>query len=318
VGFAALVGGFGSEAKLLANSAQVVDYNAMQGEYQGQSWLSVMSNTSRKIDLAATVHTASNTVTTTGKDQPAQQLEWLGLPGKGWGGLDAPLATWTQGGEPYQIDSQGAAVHGLTLSPDLTKSFHERWRQPVAAAPTTSLVSHPGESLPRGSLKSELSFALTDAILLYNNWGAELGTVQPGQVIDLDQVRGRVASAATIITGKRVKPTEAAQSYDRANTDVPQILKLLLLHRASGGTRYTGLFSRAWPLLDQSSSLSENQALILGRGPAPVKWKVGPAGEPLQPLEPVSDVCWYRLWLPVVSNEKAQESASQPTLIRLP
>ncbi len=57
----------------------------------------------------------------------------------------------------------------------------------------------PGESLPRGVLKTELPFALKDAILLYNNWGVELGTVQPGQVIDLDQVRGRVASAATII-----------------------------------------------------------------------------------------------------------------------
>lgn len=311
VGFAALVGGFGDEAKLLANSAQVVDYNAMQGEYQGQSWLSVMSNTSRKIDLAAIVPTNA-------KEPPTQQLEWLGLPGKGWGGLDAPLATWTQGGEPYQIDSHGATVRGLTLSPNLTKSFHQRWRQPVQAAPTAPLVSHPGESLPRGTLKSELPFALTDTILLYNNWGVELGSVQPGQAIDLDQVRGRVASAGTIITGKRIKPTEAAQSYDRANTDVSQILRLMLLHRAAGGTRYTGLYSRAWPLLDQSSSLTENQALILGRGPAPVKWNIGPAGEPLKPLDPESDVCWYRLWLPVISNEQATESASDPTVIRLP
>jgi len=311
VGFAALVGAFNGNAKLLANSAQVVDYNATQGEYQGQSWLSVMSNNARKINLEASV-------TTTGKDQPDQQLEWLGLPGKGWGGLDAPLATWTQGGEPYQIDSYGAGVHGLTLSPDLTKSFHERWRQPIAAAPPDPLVSHPGESLPRGVLKTELPFALKDAILLYNNWGVELGTVQPGQVIDLDQVRGRVASAATIITGKRVKPTEAAQSYDRANTDVAQILRLMLLYRAAGGTRYTGLFSRAWPLLDQSSSLTENQALILGRGPAPVKWKVGPAGEPLQPLESASEVCWYRLWLPVIPSDQANVNVSGPTMIRLP
>jgi hypothetical protein len=320
LGFAALVGGFGSAGNLLANSAQVVDYSAAQGEYQGQSWLSVLSNTSRKINLEATVNTASNTVTATGSDQPDQQLEWLGLPGKGWGGLDAPLATWTQGGEPYQIHSYGAAVDvtGLTLTPDLTKSFHERWRQTVAAAPPEPLVSHPGESLPRGSLKSELPFALTDAILLYNNWGVELGTVSPGQLIDLDQVRGRVVSAATTITGKRVKPTEAAQSYDRANTDVPQILRLMLLYRAAGGTRYTGLFSRAWPLLDQSSSLTETQALVLGRGPSPVKWQVGASGEALQPLEPASDVCWYRLWLPVTVSDQAYEAPQATTLLRLP
>lgn len=314
LGFALLTGGFVGESRLIANSAQVVDYNAMQGEYQGQSWLSVMSSNPRQIDLQASVATSPNEKT----EKTEQQLGWLGMPGKGWGGLDAPLATWTQGGEPYQIDSQAAAVHGLTLSPDLTKSFHERWRNPSPAVLTAPLVSHTGESLPRGSLKSELPFALKDAIFVYDTWGVELGTVQPGQVIDMDQIRGRVASAGTIITGKRVKPTEAAQSYDRANTDVPQILKLLLLNRAAGGTRYTGLFSRAWPLLDQSSSLTENQALILGTGPAPVNWKVGPKGQQLEAFEPASEVCWYRLWLPVISNEQTSETASKPTVIRLP
>jgi hypothetical protein len=314
LGFALLTGGFVGEARLIANSAQVVDYNAMQGEYQGQSWLSVLSSNSRQIDLQASVATSPSA-------KPAdleQQLEWLGMPGKGWGGLDASLATWTQGGEPYQIDSRAAAVTGLTLSPDLTKSFHERWRQPTEVLPTTPLVSRTGESLPRGTLKSELPFALQDAIFLYDTWGVELGTVQPGQIIDIDQIRGRVASAGTIITGKRIKPTEAVQSYDRSNTNVPEILKLLLLNRAAGGTRYTGLFSRAWPLLDQTSSLTSTQALILGTGPAPVKWKIGPHGEPLEALEPVSEVCWYRLWLPVISNEESNGTGNKPTVIRLP
>lgn len=314
LGFALLTGGFVGESRLLANSAQVVDYNAMQGEYQGQSWLSIMSTAPRQIDLQASVTTNSSGTS----DNIEQQLAWLGMPGKGWGGLDAPLVTWTQGGEPYQIDSRGAAVTGLTLSPDLTKSFHERWRLPTNVVPTAPLVSHPGESLPRGTLKSELPFALQDAILVYDTWGAELGTVQPGQVIDLEQIRARIASAGTIISGKRIKPTEAAQSYDRANTDVPQILKLLLLNRAAGGTRFTGLFSRAWPLLDQSGSLTANQALVLGRGPAPVKWKLGPAGEQAAALEPASEVCWYRLWLPVVPSDEASESNAMPTMIRLP
>lgn len=317
VGFTLLTGGFTSEPRLLANTAQVVDYNAMQGEYRGQCWMSLLSSNSRQVDLQADV----GKLAAPGSDQAkklTQQLEWLGMPGKGWGGLDAPLATWTQASEPYQLDSYGATANDLTLSPDLTKSFHERWHLRTPAKQTTPLVSYHGESLPRGTLKSELPFALRDAILLYDTWGVELGTIQPGQVIDLEQVRGRVAAAGTIITGKRAQSTTPGQSYDRANTDVPQILKLMLLHRAAGGTRYTGLFSRAWPLLDQSDSLTETQALILGTGPTPVKWNVGPTGEKPQPLEPTSDVCWYRLWLPVVPNEQANESINDPTVIRLP
>ncbi len=92
----------------------------------------------------------------------------------------------------------------------------------------------------------------------------------------------------------------------------------MLLYRAAGGTRYTGLFSRAWPLLDQSSSLTENQALVLGRGPSPVTWQVGPAGEPRQPLESASEVCWYRLWLPVKVSDQAFEAVGEPTAVRLP
>ncbi len=86
VGFAALVGAFNGEVQLLANSAQVVDYNATQGEYQGQSWLSVMSNTARKIDLAATVNTASNTVNTTAKSIPNNNLSGSACPAKGGAG----------------------------------------------------------------------------------------------------------------------------------------------------------------------------------------------------------------------------------------
>ncbi len=310
-------GGSAKESRLLANTAQVVDYNAMQGEYQGQSWISLLSSNSRQVDLQVDPRklAAAKPDRTRGE---TQQLAWLGMPGKGWGGLDAPLANWTQASEPYHLEPHAAKVNNLTLSPDLTKSFHERWSLPTLPQQTTPLVSYRAESLPRGKLKSELPFALHDAILLYDTWGVELGTIQPGQVIDLDQIRGRVASAATIITGKRAQPTAPVQSYNRAGTDVREILKLMLLHRAAGGTRYTGLFSHAWPLLDQSASLTPNQALILGSGAAPVKWKIGTAGEKLEPLEPASEVCLYRLWMPVISSDQAAENASEPTIIRLP
>ena len=316
-GTAKLNGNAAKESRMLANTAQVVDYNAMQGEYQGQSWISLLSSNSRQVDLQADPPklVAAKPDRTRGD---VQQLAWLGMPGKGWGGLDAPLANWTQSSEPYHLEPQAGKVNNLTLSPDLTKSFHERWSLPTLPQQTTPLISYRAESLPRGKLKSELPFALNDAILLYDTWGVELGTIQPGQVIDLDQIRGRVASAATVITGKRAQPTAPVQSYNRASTDVGEILKLMLLHRAAGGTRYTGLFSHAWPLLDQSSSLTPNQALILGSGPAPVRWSIGPVGAKLETLEPASEVCLYRLWLPVIPSEQVNDQVSGPTMIRLP
>ncbi|MDX1962744.1 MAG: hypothetical protein SFX18_06300 [Pirellulales bacterium] len=322
-----------------ANVAEIVDIDSSTGWVQSQAWGAIYSENAAEINLRAFPKLKELLE----QQCVACQLDWFGIPGTSWGGLDSQLASTSLIAEPANLWNPPV----LSLTPLVGANYHASLpRAPIVCAPPglrhftlpaqfsrcftvlgqwqgdaalpPPLQKRPNESGLRGTIHNDLHISLDDCWLLHDQWAMPLGRLEPGKLVALDELAGTGMSVGSQVAGKsNIRGGSQLQQYPREQASVPQILKMLAFHRAAGGTRYSGLWNRYLSQLDQSEKLRKH-AVVIGWGPA--AWHLRQtelreaSGTQMDSsvfegkgLQVEAQQTLYRIWLPV---EKLDTSTS--------
>jgi hypothetical protein len=303
---ACLLGWHWKGSRLQSTQAAVIDFDAESGLARGTSWSSLFSPSSRTYSLALSPQWHAP------HGEPVEtQLSWLGLPGSGIGGMNAPPAELPLFTEPYDLSAASGRIDHLPLAAWSSKCFTGRWIAPgnrVVQARLSENVDRQLGGTIRLADGVAPSFKLTRGALFYDRWAYVIDSFSTDEPITIDRLEARTAE--TYLTQKRVVNERAPSTpYDRSSVDPERVLEMIMFYRAAGGRRYTGVFDRYQRKLDFSDQLALGRAVLFGFGPSAAELQID--GKPI-PLESKgADVTIYRFILPV--QQPGEGRASQST-----
>jgi hypothetical protein len=273
--------------RLRVNQIDLVDVDAASGRVRGTSWMNVFSPRTESFDLSVeprilalpkgTVPFSSHENRDSPRRVPAPVLGWLGLPGKGLGGMDPPAASPLAGSGRYEFAPALDGLRGLPIQVWSTRSLTARWSRSAKAVDLQKNVlqadlTDEDQSLV-GTITNNLKFPLSKCMLAYDRWAYELETLQPGQAVPLGAMTQR-SELRTRLTGRRMIMESAKENYrqeaavyDQGNSDASYVLRMMMFYEAAGGQRYTGLVNDYQRFADLSELLKTGSAILVGQPP---------------------------------------------------
>ena len=286
----------------LANKIEVIDVDLASGAVRGQVWMGLYSPREDVYDLALSQHDQGpGTI-------EGQQLSWLGLPGSGLGGMNSQVGTLTQFARGYAIEPSGSLA-GVPFAAWSSKSFEATWHADGAGS-AVQLGERGTDQQPRGIFKNATQVSLRECKLLYNRRAYDLGTLAPGESVDV----GPILSLLTIqsyLTGRRpVGDKEQATPFEPDGSDLQRIVRAMLFHEAAGGRQYTSLSNRVYDRLDLSGQLRFDRAVLLATGPPATTLTVRGNHSEAPRIE--NELAYYRFVIPV--NRDGTSDDQPPTI----
>ena len=261
--------------QLRVNRVDLVDLDAESGLARGTSWSTLYSPRIDTFDL--TLRTDPSEIRVS--EEPRVLLSWLAVPGSGLSGVGraAGSAMFTQ---PYDFAPRLDALEHLPIAMWSTRSLVARWWA-EAASPLVADLTDRGDHMLGGTLELPADWPLTDAVLIYDRWAYPLLSRAGGETIDVErQLEPQTAETYfrhfTIFDEKSTRAP-----YDRASTDLAQILETMMFHALIGGETYTNLANRWQGYVDLSGQLRLGRAVLMGRAsrPAAMLLRRGADGE---------------------------------------
>lgn len=257
-----LLAGWLKGDRVLVNQIDLVDVDAQSGRLRGTAWANVFSPKTDRYNLAFQARSLGG-----GQLRDAEVLtSWLGLPGEALGGMNPKTAEPMVWKGHYAIAPELDRLEGEPIQIGATKSLTARWTAPADVVPKAEIRSE--DRLPVGEITNTLDFGLTDCVLAYGNWAYELGTIGPGQSVQVGPMLKR-RELRTLLTGRKVvfekdeKLREEVTPYDQSSVDLAYILRAMMFFQAAGGSHYTGLLNRYQPFVDLSNLLKTDRAILV-------------------------------------------------------
>ncbi|HEY2148252.1 MAG TPA: hypothetical protein VGH32_09970 [Pirellulales bacterium] len=314
--FGAIVGGVAVMAcflgwhwkgsRLQTTQAAVIDFDDESGLVRGTSWSSVFSPDSRTYSLALVPQWHAP------HGEPVEaQLSWLGLPGRGIGGMNAPPAELPLFTEPYDLSASSGKIDPVPLATWSSKCLTGRWIAPghrLVAANLRENIDRQLSGTIRLADGVARSFALSRGALFYDRWAYVIDSLSADEPITIDRLEAQTAE--TYLTRKRVVNERAPSTpYDRSSTDPERVLEMIMFYRAAGGRRYTGLFDRYEHNLDFSDQLALGRAVLFGFGPPAAELRID--GQLMLPESKGANLTIYRIVLPVQQPSEANRTQTE-------
>lgn len=278
-------------------AAEVVDIDVESASARGSSWAAVLSGGNDRIDVSTDV-TASFVTPDTAS------VSWFADAGRGFGGLDAPVAHPSLAAADYRYGDSLGEFLGVPIAAGATRLFEARWSGGVERGLVESTLRRTAQGTLEGGIVHRLPFALERCRLLHAGWLYDLGTLDAGAEHDCGAGRGP-RSLATALTRRRAGgDREAAQHWDAASHDVARILELAGFYAAAGGRDYAAIPAGRLDRLDLSPLLTVDRGVLVGE-PKPaagsMSWRIVPHGRDAVPLEPAAPAL-FRIVLPVAAG----------------
>lgn len=300
--------------RLHLHRVDLIDVDTTYGNVRGTSWANLFSPEGTRYNLAF----SCNLPDQIGTENDSNVFSWLGLPGRGLGGMNPRAAEASVWRKPYDIipdtadESDPIAMRGVPLLNWSTKSFTARWSGDWLADPEKSnslrlaFKLREEDELPVGYVTNPLkNQKLEDCLLIYDRWAYKLGTLEPDETVSIDGIEGRMR-LNTLLTGRKMvldradekKLREQVTPYDTESVDPAYILRMMMFYEAAGGERYARLSNRYQPFVDLSNLLAPGRAMFVGRLPAdaPAATRLTVDG---QPVESDQHMTVFRFILPV-------------------
>ncbi|MDO5567435.1 MAG: hypothetical protein Q4G59_12310, partial [Planctomycetia bacterium] len=147
-----------------------------------------------------------------------------------------------------------------------TKSFIARWLYQSEITGKSQLKDF--DSVPIGTVVNPYSVPLENAVLFYNRWALNLGTLKPGETkIDIKTpkterhlVIGTTENAFADIAGGIAH--RGLTRYKSESTNVPYILRAMTFYRLIGGYEALGLDNSLQHYVDLSEQLQFGRAIL--------------------------------------------------------
>jgi len=294
-----------------SNQFDLLDIDALSGQQQVQSWVTIYSPESLRFAVQAQVADWLS-------DAPAEpmNISWAGSPEAGFGGM------YRAGGlnlanPPYTFDDNASAVENVPIAQWSSKGLAATSSsKPASTAQplVTSELVDDGTGLLTGTFTHHLPDAVTDYCVAYGT-GAyfprasarvdQSPAIAPGVPWSPeDRISRRLLERYLQgLTERYVSSPKAAESstmltteaYDPLGLDPFPLVRLLTFYDAANGPTYSGLTNFGLARDDLSRLLPLKRAVLFGRIASPAAtYEV--YGAPLQPQERWSFV---RIVLPV-------------------
>ncbi len=297
--------------ELTANQVDVVDFDYATGTLRGRSWSSVYSPRTNAFDVSVKPNFELRWKDGGGAASEGRLISWMGLPGRGLGGLNAS----TRGaffGSPYQVDwdaKRHAALSQLPIAVGSTKQLAATWWQSQVVAGDVSLQRK--REYLQGEFTNPFPVEIENGVLFYNDWAYNVTRrILPNQSIsiaELEEPRDLVWK----LTRRRVVDSRKTNSYETTpwnvvDSDVSRLVEIMSFYQIAGGKSYARLSHRYIDQLDLSEQLRQGRAIFVGRAKTSgMEFQRG--GQPL--TEKGGRWAYYRAIFPVADPVAAKGSA---------
>jgi hypothetical protein len=277
------------------NQVDLIDI-AADGTARGTSWFSIFSPRSETFDLSLRGRLPKGKA----PDEMTASLGWFGKAGNGFNGMynrDAQNAG-PIGGEGYLIDAAMDSARNVPIQNWSCKDFVYRWLGHAGNQGLDISLKDEGHQ-PAGTITNNLKpngaekgkgVTLSHAYLIYGGWAYLLGTIRPGESLEINSYTRRV-SLNTFLSSDSIEDTAGQsekQPYDPGSRDAAYILRAMLFYDAAGGRKRTGMANDYQGFTDLSGVFRTDRAVLVAMPPqneayrgAEVLNKQRPLGGPL-------------------------------------
>lgn len=303
-----IVSGVGIGAALLAgaakntdgrriNHAELVDFDLTTGRTRGSCWATLYSPLAERIDVALAPRRPDDRPTA-----GAQTLaSWLGLPGSGLGGMHAAGEPIDVAGAGYRQALKLTELTGLPILTASTKSLFAGWNtgpDESVAPPLAADLALDDDGLVVGSITNKTGAELRGAYLLHGQTGYRVGTIEPGQRIDVGPSLSPLP-AKTIIARRAGRSTAVGpERFLASRATADELLTVMMFYTAAGGEGFAELPNRYQSRCDLSRLLDFDRVLLVANGSGSGSQWIDAGGSPLAGEQGALTVV-YRFVLPV-------------------
>ena len=205
----------------------------------------------------------------------AAPMAWLGLPGRGLGGMDPQTSDPVAGSGRYDFSPSLNKMTGVPIPTWSSRSLTARWSESADAGLKAKLTDE--DQVLEGTIVNDLEFPLSHCILAYDRWAYDLETLAPGQSVELGTMTQR-SELRTRWTGRRLAAAanggsseqgyhEVFAVYDQSSGDPLYVLRMMMFYELAGGRRYTGLTNDYQRFVDFSDLLKTGRAVLIAQAP---------------------------------------------------
>lgn len=281
---------------LRCRMCELIDVDAESGFVRKTVWSAVYSPEHRRYQVQvdhvpdALIDSASADETATSiQADESGWLRWTATPESNFGGMYRP-AGLNLGGAGYQFSENPSTIENLPIPAASARILTSCATSSVSPRLFELNLKQAGT----GHLSRDSTFAhhlpgpIEDWVLVYGNrvyfhdfrGGEMLGSsaIEPGMVWSATgkttggrELKSFLTGSTFQRTGRKRPETEAAEfeyaqvEWNRRDTDLQKILRMLTFHRLAGGRDYTGLNNFALSDFELSDSLPLDRAVLFGR-----------------------------------------------------
>jgi hypothetical protein len=284
-----------------ANRLELVDVDTISGRARGTLWTTLYSPTAARFDVSV----AGRGLNAESARSTDTLLSWWGLPGVGIGGMQSggvDLGIVLNG---YRYGPERKSLQDMPVLASATKSLMARWTAPAAHMVEAKLTDQ--NELAVGFITNQSGLTLQNVRLLYGSWAYRLGTLNPGQRMEVgEQLSPR--RLKTIVTRDVLSDGSTAQSQHEGHIFVPEeaspreLLNLIMFYDAAGGFGFAHLQNRYQAYCDLSRLLELGRAILVADTTRPAAQLINDAtGSPFGDNQDDSTTI-YRFVLPVAGR----------------
>jgi hypothetical protein len=293
---------------LRVNQVDLIDIDA-DGTARGASWFSIFSPRSETFELSLKCRLPNG-------DMPKEltsSLGWFGKAGNGFNGMynrdtqnSGPL-----GGEGYSIGPSMESAHDVPVQVWSCKNFVYRWLGRAGGQGLTISLKEESHQ-PSGTIANDLrasggsggkGVTLTHTYLAYDGWAYLLGTIRPGETVNIDSSTRRV-SLNTFLSSESIEDAAGQtekQPYDPGSRDAAYVLRAMLFYDAANGHKRTGMTNDYQGFADLSSAFQTGRAVLVAMPPQEEAYRGAEVLDKQRPLTGPLDkpTIIYRFVVPV-------------------
>ncbi|HEX4412679.1 MAG TPA: hypothetical protein VH107_03560 [Lacipirellulaceae bacterium] len=245
------------------NCLELDDFDTIGGQARGTLWTTLYSPETTELNIAVRPRTAAISPT---DSTPKILFSWWGLPGIGIGGMQSATSDLGLIRNGYEYGPEMSSLARVPVLASGAKSLLARWSR--SAPPMMGAHLSDVDGLIAGTITNNTGAKLHNARLLYGSWAYRLGTLSPGERVEVsDQLNPR--RVKTIVTREALGDSGSASTpmesrvFSAEQASPIQILNLMMFYEAAGGTGFGHLPNRYQSYCDLSRQLELGRAILV-------------------------------------------------------
>jgi hypothetical protein len=274
------------------HTAGVFDIDEATQTCRSTSFAGIWASNNGRFNLSA------NPTQDTSKEDSRSVVSWFAASGRNIGGPDALTPHPSLAGAPYAYGSSAARLQNISIAAASSQLFEANSTSRLPTVSIQSTLSRTGQGTLRGTITNQLHVSLNDCVLMHAGWLYDIGTLRPGDTFDLEAGKGPRSLGAFLTKKRAVKDRNVSARWKSDDQDISRILEVAGMHRATGGSEYTGLQSGRLKHIDMTHLLALDRIILMGMGPSATKWlPQKPSESGLKHFKDAGDTTLWRIVL---------------------